>query len=1326
MGQYNPNAPLMVGNEFAPVLQANYRPDLFVERGYSFRHDDSAILNGWVSMFVDSLPAWAVPGHAYLWTLYRRGQEVSTGPMKTLDLPFVTMRASTNTLDQDGAAPGTNDIEFQGDGNYIRFRTGGTGEAYIRLAVDSAAATPFLPVLGKRVVDVSILYTASAEPGNDDPVPLEINHYNFCTSQRVSYGNATVALRESLITSVQRSRWGEIGTWNTTDNALTQDTSRYPWNHDLLENFGGVSSNWGVEFRTASAPQDLPREIRLHHARMRITYCEENRLAVAGMVAGSDYINADVTTGEPFSGYLPGRNTPNSFGIGMIDPQSLDYDCGAGTMVFGNGNTGVRDLTLTVKRADYGAYNNQGPLPEIRALRTVDIFPGHPGVVINNTIEPGEVNTIGATDLIPQIVLHTEPEGAEADYEAPAVPWIHPYGVQHPLPVHSSVAALGGSAAVQEILEMSNGTDVPFPQLRFWARHYDATAPLQIQIETSEQGGPFTVAYLSVSDFEEFEEVADGWRQITIPVDPALLVDDDGGILSVAAPRWLSDTSEFRAWEILAVRVRRENWDSSWTMPINPLIPGTTGRATYGDELAEGGIEGDLPGTNDIDVSVVWGQALPTISGLTVELAIQPLAQVDPDCPIPPTCIADGLYYLSVTWDPQDEGYEFVGLGYYELQRQDDTMEVDEWETVARAIHPLVDQFDDYEVRVDVPTRYRIRYVHQNGMFGAWSSTVELEIPAPGVTGVQTDKGVLIFSSNADPSRNLAYVQIWQGAPNEDFTFVEAGTRELQRMYGRDYQVAFRPLERGGVQFTRTMLVNAARVPVETLREGFTSLRDMAWADLPYICVRSDRSDRWLSNVNVPNGSIRNRRKLYVAEVEITEVAAEPYAPEPTYCEGMTARGSLPSTVYEPRFATTPASAALTSDDASMRVQLRLDRQDQRFPLMARLNPLNQGWVFYYEDGILRFWNVATFPSQFDSDPVPFEPGDLWWARFDYDQNGGGLVSTGQFYTSVDGVTWNPLGTTMLSNAPTSLNTGAEHPLTIGAVADGTSDWTGFENRGGAGGWNGVILQAELRDFDPGGTEGMVLDGSAGAYADTPDDASLDITTEIDIRIQVLPDDWTPATTQSLVSKFVAGTNNRSWQFLLETTGQLRFRFSQDGVSTNSALSSIALPVAEGRPRALRATFDNNDGANRITKFYYGPDIDGPWTQLGTDITGTTIVGMFSGNAPVEIGSSNSGATERFTGVVYAVEIYSGLGAPVLVADPDFQAQAPGTTNFVDSTGKTWTLHGTATIAADPATDTVLADPDFSVQDGDAVEFEDSEGNQWNVADGICTVDRRL
>lgn len=1323
MGQYNPSAPLMVGNEYAPVLQANYHPDLFVERGYSFRHDDSEILSGWPSMFVDKLPAWSVPGHAYLWTLYRRGQEVNTGPMKTLDLPFITMRASLNALDQDGAAPSAHDIEFQTDANYIRFRTGGSGDAYLRLAVDSPAATPFFAVEGKRIVDVSIMYTASAQPGNDDPVPLEINHYNICTTQRVPYGNATVALRESLISDIQRSRWGEISTWADLDDPLIEDTSRYPWNANLLENFGGVNSDWAVEFRTESAAQDTPREIRLHHARMRITYCEENRLAVGGIVAGSEYINGSIATPEPFSGYLPGRNTQNEFGNGMIDPQSAVVDCSGGFTSFSRGSTSVRDLTLTVKRADYGAYNNQGPLPELRALRTVDIFPGHPGIVINNTLEPGAFNTASTADLIPQIILHTEPEGAEEDYQAPAVPWVHPYGVQEPLAVFS------GQAVVQEILETSNGTDIPYPQLRFWARHNDATAPLRIAIETAEQG-PITVAYLSTSDFEEFDEVADGWRQITIPVDTALLIDDDGGILSPGAPRWESDTSEFRAWEILASRVRRENWDSSWTMPFDPLNAGRTGRATYGDELVEGGIEGDFPNTSDIDVSVVWGQALPTIEGLAVAVGTQPLEIADPECPTPSSCIADGLYYLSVTWEPQDESYEFVGLGYYELQRQDDTMEPDEWEIVAQPIHPLVSQFDDYEARVGVQTRYRIRYVHQNGMTGPWSAAVAEEVPAPGVTGAQDAYGVLIFTSNVEPGRNLAYSQNWPGSPSEDFDFVEAAALDLQRMYGRDYQVAFRPLERGGMAFTRTLLVNAAMIPVETLYEGFTGLRDLAWADLPYVCVRSEKGDRWLSNVNVPSGTIRNSRKLYMAEVRITEVTAEPYAPEPTFCEGMTARGSLPSTIYEPRFATTPASPTLSSDDLSIRVQLRLDQLEQFIPLVTRYDPVNNfgdGWYFQYDDGVLRFF-LSTEPgpgsAEFTSDPVPFDPGDLYWVRIDYDMNGGGTTSTGQFYTSLDGVVWTPLTTTTVQNAPISASSGDEYPLVVGAVFDGTSDWVAGESTGGSGGWNGVIVQVEVYALDAGGTEGMVLPGVNGSYADTPDHASLDITGDLDVRADIDPGEWASGTVRQIVAKWGGASGQWSYTLRVNGTGALQLTWSATGAASLAAASTAVVP-GSGR-RAIRATLDvDNGAAQRVITFYTAPSIAGPWTQLGSPVTQAGVTSIFSGPAALAVGSLSDGVSDQLTGLVYGAEVRSGIGGAV-VANPDFAAQPPGTLTFVDSTGKTWDLHGEAAIVADPPVDQLLADPDFSAEAGSTVEFEDSVGNQWNVASGICTVDRRL
>lgn len=1061
MGQYNPNQPLAVGNEFAPVLSSPYTPDLFVERGWSFRQQPGSQSYSQASMFVDEFPAWSVPGHAYLVTVYRRGQETNTGPMKTVLVPLT--RASSANIGVGGGAPTTEaSIMNPSDGWYTRFRVNTTGEAYMRLR--TAGPIPaFLdePALkeGKRIVDVSILYTASAETGNEEPVPFEINHYYAVRSERVPYGNAEVDLREPLITSVRRSRWGEINTWYRTFgiSPFTDDISRVPWNYNYLTLFE-TGSDFLVEFRTASAAQEGPREINLHYAAMQITYCEENRLLSWGVALGADY---DLTgdTGAA-GGYRLGRNTQGpTRGNGLGTPNGRFLAPGGGSSGGGTGTiNNVRDLTVTLKRADYGPYNNQGDLPLLRGLRTVDLFPGHPGVVINNTIEPSQVNQISTSDLLPQIVLQDNEGPGQTQIEAPPLPFGHTYGLQEVVPVSSE------GSAFQEIVQTADAPDTEFPRIRFWARSNEATAPLRIAIETPGQG-PVTVAELNTSEFETFPEIADGWRQIDITVDPALFIDDDGTVLSPAAPRWESDTSLFKAWEVLGMKVI----DPVEGSAIDPATPSQSGIGTYGDEDAEGGTEGDTPATQDIDIAVVWGQEMPTITGLTVTEQVQPLSVVDPECPVPEECIPTGIRYLALAWTPIDSGFAFVGLGNYELQRRDETMDAGEWEAVATPIHPFVDSFNDYEARVGVESTYRIRYVHINGMSGPWSVTVGATVAAPGVVATDSAFGVLALTSNVNPDANLTYIQTWGANPSEDFNFVEAGTQALQRMYGRDYQVAFRPTERGGVAFSRTLLVNAAAVPVETLRNGFTSLRDLAWADLPYVCVRTDTADRWLMNVNVPSGTVQRSRTLYVASVDFTEVSDTPFAVSDTVCEGMTARGALPSTVYEPRFATTAAGAHLSSDDLGLRVRMRLDHLGQHIPLIARNNPADAadpalGWRFELSDvsDTLSFTIANGASATFTSDPIPFGPGEMFWVRFDYDMDGGGATSTGQFFTSTDGIVWTPLTTTTVNNNPISASVGDSLPLTVGAVADGAVEYVFGESTGGAGGWNGVIGEATV------------------------------------------------------------------------------------------------------------------------------------------------------------------------------------------------------------------------------------------------------------------------
>lgn len=216
--------------------------------------------------------------------------------------------------------------------------------------------------------------------------------------------------------------------------------------------------------------------------------------------------------------------------------------------------------------------------------------------------------------------------------------------------------------------------------------------------------------------------------------------------------------------------------------------------------------------------------------------------------------------------------------GRIEVQRRD---EVDTtWRTVVDS-PACVSTFNDYEARVGVLSEYRIRTLNALDFAGAWV-TGSGTLPAPGV-GIDGDaNSVLIFTSNADPTANLAYVMQWENsAPTEEFAFPEAGDVIFQEFYGRDYVVAFHPLERGGEQFTRTILVSAAALTPSRLA-NFHDLRDLAWADLDYVCVRDELGNRWFAAITVPSGEVRQNRTIYLAKITVRQVTDTPSPYDPT------------------------------------------------------------------------------------------------------------------------------------------------------------------------------------------------------------------------------------------------------------------------------------------------------------------------------------------------------------------------------------------------------------------------------------------------------------
>lgn len=214
------------------------------------------------------------------------------------------------------------------------------------------------------------------------------------------------------------------------------------------------------------------------------------------------------------------------------------------------------------------------------------------------------------------------------------------------------------------------------------------------------------------------------------------------------------------------------------------------------------------------------------------------------------------------------------------------------------------------------------------------------------------------------------------------------------------------------------------------------------------------------------------------------------------------------------------------------------------------------------------------------------------------------------------------------------------------------------------------------RAYPSGGT--LSLSGAVDSYAWTADHASLDDTTDIDLRVDVTTT-WSGAQ-RGLISKYNINGDQRSYRLTIESTGRLRLTRSPDGSTTTALTSTVAVPISTGR-MAVRVTLDVDNGAGGHTATFYtaSSGMSGPWVQLGTPVIVAGTIANFASTAPLEVGSWNDGNDGQLVGQIHAAQMRSSISG-TSVANPDFEAQPAGTTSFVDSTGKTWNVGSAAEI----------------------------------------------
>lgn len=859
MGNYNQDAPIILGEEWVPIFDT---PDFqmiptgnLLEQGHSFVLPAPRPLSEGRFYFKD-LPPGQMYGQAYQVSLYPRGQEGLSGPIQRVMVPcnsaVVTGSPPPQVMGQPGGTVGSTAAQAlltPNDLGYIVF-TDSPQPTTQRIRC-SFAITPVLPqILNKRILGVNLVYMIGGQVAE---YLAKTNIRVFLTINNSSQDYGTIQGEEGFILSMtgmqfHRTHFGELD-----NNSRSGLSDIAPWVTASLAHFeaGTVTNPYTVDFLsdiTASNPSTAFDQVAVFYAALEIIYCEETRAAY-GQVYYSD-LRFPVLSMSANNATMKAVNT-------LTTP--LVVPAGTYTAMLSSPDMG--DYTSNTVPAKSGA------VPNLRAPRQLYQLSSHVGVrtlipfPVENHI--GDVFATTTTDVLPQMSLHTT---------GGAAPWpeVHVYGQQIAAQVWGTITAVQG-------IDGSNGSSAAsYPQARFWARRFGATTvPLQLASGAS-------TASITPTVFDLLPEIMSGWKEVDLrfPVAPTM------GTASGTTAWTFSAAGELpgNRWEVLGAGAYAVSGS-----PGNLLTPYPTGAldpATYlqpaGATARLSWLSPQVSGTTAdslADAALYFSQDPPTVTGLVISQLSQAVTGVNLDCTSPPLSIPTGITYQRIQWT--STAATGSGFGYYELQRQD-TIDAT-WRTIMKTTSLAITGFNDYEARIGVQSSYQIRVANALGFVGSWSATGTGTIAAPGVTGRNVSNGVLVLSSNYTQSGidNLAYMESWDGTPVEDLTFPEAGRNKLSWMYGKDDMSAFRPTERGGEQFNRALLVQNFAGTYSRLHNAFRSLRDVAWAQLPYVCVRNEIGDRWFMNIVVPSGSLRRNRAIQLVQAQFTEITGTPYPVDP-------------------------------------------------------------------------------------------------------------------------------------------------------------------------------------------------------------------------------------------------------------------------------------------------------------------------------------------------------------------------------------------------------------------------------------------------------------
>lgn len=285
-----------------------------------------------------------------------------------------------------------------------------------------------------------------------------------------------------------------------------------------------------------------------------------------------------------------------------------------------------------------------------------------------------------------------------------------------------------------------------------------------------------------------------------------------------------------------------------------------TGNQTAGGSTNQATVAGS--GTAAADFLATLGSVPSAIANFAaaVQTAALPSAG-DVACSLPTR------EYVNLTWTASALGASFTR---YEIERTEDDGAT--WNPVAYVTTEATATWRDNQAKRNTAVKYRIRVVRSDGATSDWATL------ANSVTCTMTGQG-LLFVSNEDDTMNAGFVLL---DDTYSYQFLGAADLVLVRRYGLDYQSAFRPIERRGVQWDFRVLIHSRGMSGEETSpddgegiQAFDTLRDIAETQAT-VAVLTPDGERLFGALRVPSGTRIASASFYVANVSLIQTSDTP------------------------------------------------------------------------------------------------------------------------------------------------------------------------------------------------------------------------------------------------------------------------------------------------------------------------------------------------------------------------------------------------------------------------------------------------------------------